>query len=265
VQQPSYRVICGKCEKVIPKLAAGNGGDRYDTCFADPPDNLGLGYDKYEDRLADRKYRSLFSEWLDLFVSVADTTWLSFNADHTAWVGGLVDQLCDRMEGHLEFLPCVQVFTFGQHNHHDLGNNHRPLWRLRWKGAYHNPDAIRIESWRQRHGDKRADSRGRVPGDVFYKMPDEGDVFDFPRVTGNSKQRRPWHPTQLHEDMVERCFKLSTPPGGRVLAPFGGTGTDIRVCKKLGLSCDAIEMSRHYCQKIRKENGIPTRVKALAL
>ena len=49
-----------------------------------------------------------------------------------------------------------------------------------------------------------------------------GDVFDFPRMTGNSKQLRPWHKTQLHEDLVERCILLSTQPGDHVVDPFGG-------------------------------------------
>jgi hypothetical protein len=41
----------------------------------------------------------------------------------------------------VEAKPCVQVFTFGQHNHHDLGNNHRPLLRLRRPDAPLYPDA----------------------------------------------------------------------------------------------------------------------------
>ena len=82
------------------------------------------------------------------------------------------------------------------------------------------------------------------------------DVFDFPRVTGNSKQRRPWHPTQLNEGLVERCLKLTTPPGGTVLDPFGGTGTTLRVCKRINLPCTLIEVDRDYCQQIAKENDL---------
>jgi DNA modification methylase len=149
----------------------------------------------------------------------------------------------------VEAKPCVQVFTFGQHNHHDLGNNHRPLLRLRWKDAPLFPDAVRIPSWRQENGDKRADPRGRVPG----------DVFDFTRVTGNSKQRRPWHPTQLNEGLVERCIKLTTPPGDPVLDPFGGTGTTLRVCETLGNPCTLIELDALYCAKIAEENGLVER------
>ena len=148
--------------------------------------------------------------------------------------------------GVLEAKSCVQTFTFGQHSHHDLGNNHRPLLRLRWHEAPLFPDAIRVPSWRQENGDKRADPRGRVPG----------DVFDFTRVTGNSKQRRAWHPTQLNEGLVERCIKLTTPEGGTVLDPFGGTGTTLRVCKRIQRPCTLIELDSDYCAKIAEEHGM---------
>jgi DNA modification methylase len=105
------------------------------------------------------------------------------------------------------------------------------------------PDAIRVPSWRQLHGDKRADPRGRVPG----------DVFDFPRVTGNSRQRRRWHPTQLHEELVERVICFSTRDGGTVLDPFAGTGTTLRVCQRIGRRCVGIEIDRTYCEQIAAE------------
>jgi DNA modification methylase len=106
-----------------------------------------------------------------------------------------------------------------------------------------------VPSWRQENGDKRADPRGRVPG----------DVFDFTRVTGNSKQRRAWHPTQLNEGLVDRCIKLTTPPGDPVLDPFAGTGTTLRVCKALGNPCTLIELDPGYCKRIAAENGLETK------
>jgi DNA modification methylase len=158
----------------------------------------------------------------------------------------LVEQIKANCKQEVEVKPCVQTYTFGQHSHTDLGNNHRPLWRFKWKEAKLYPDAIRVPSWRQENGDKRADPRGRVPG----------DVFDFPRVTGNSHQRRTWHPTQLNEGLVERCIKMSTRPGQTVLDPFGGTGTTLRVCKRIERFCTLIELDWGYCEKIALEHGL---------
>jgi len=215
------------------------------TIFADPPDNIGLSYRSYRDKLPDEQYIDLLQRWLDCFVARAKTVWFSFNAKWTFEVGRIVADMLKRASG-LEAKPCVQTFTFGQHCHHDLGNNHRPLLRLRWSDAPLYPDAIRVRSWRQENGDKRADPRGRVPG----------DVFDFTRVVGNSKQRRPWHPTQLNEGLVERCVRLTTPPGEPILDPFAGTGTTLRACKRTGNSCTLVELDPGYCAKIAEEHGL---------
>lgn len=215
-------------------------GLKPDLIFADPPDNIKLNYGEYNDFLERKAYLELLEDLVAMSVA-APHAWISFNSRWTIPMG----VICDRVEEHGTIIkPCVQTFTFGQHNRHDLGNNHRPLWRLSQPGAPLYPDAVRVESERQKMGDKRANPNGRVPG----------DVFDFPRVTGNSKQRRSWHPTQLHEDLVERCILLCTKEGDHVVDPFGGTGTTLRVCKRLNRRCTLIEIDADYCEKIKQEN-----------
>ncbi len=119
-----------------------------------------------------------------------------------------------------------------------------------------------MPSWRELHGDKRAKKGGRVPSDVFQfprEIPDmlvPDDVFDFARVVGNSKQRRVWHPTQLNEDLVERCVKSCTMEGDLVADPFAGTGTTLRVCKRIKRSCITMDVDRGYCEKIAEENSL---------
>lgn len=233
-----YNIIHGDCLEVLPKLG-------HFTCiFADPPDNLGLDYQSYDDNLSDPEYLRLFESWVKCFIESADIVWLSFNAKWTIPVGNILSRYPQ-----VEVKPCVQTFTFGQHNSHDLGNNHRPLYRLRrltYPKIKIYPEQVRVESVRQKNGDKRANPEGRVPG----------DVFDFPRVTGNSSQRRRWHPTQLHEGLVERCIKLSTLEGGTVCDPFAGTGTTLRVCKSINRECTLIEIDPFYCSKIADDNNL---------
>ena len=103
-----------------------------------------------------------------------------------------------------------------------------------------------------KHGDKRANPKGRVPGDVWFS-----DFLDYARVTGNSKQRRRWHPTQLHEGLVEDCLLMSTPEGGSVFDPFCGTGTTLRVCLANEWSCTTVDISENYCQQVAEEHEIP--------
>jgi site-specific DNA-methyltransferase (adenine-specific) len=213
--------------------------------LADPPDNIGLSYNGFKDKYADQEYREMLRAVIYEGSQVCDIIWLSFNARHTLTVGSLIhDFMC--MHGGWELKPCVQTYTFYQHNHKDLGNAYRPLYRLKRTNAPIYPEAVRVPSWRQLNGDKRADPRGRVPG----------DVFDFPRVTGNSKQRRAYSPTQLHEGLYERCIKISCAPGDSVLDLFAGSGTLGRVAVRCGVSGTMVEISTETCEEIAKDQGL---------
>ena len=144
----------------------------------------------------------------------------------------------------MDWKQFIWYFTFGQHRHSDCGNNYRPIMRWTKKDAVIYPDAIRVPSARQlQYNDKRADPRGRVPG----------DVWEFPRVCGTFHERRKWHPTQHPEALMERIIKMSCVPGDLVIGLFAGTGTTLRVCKRLGIDCIGIEMSEAYCARIELE------------
>jgi hypothetical protein len=214
-------------------------------CFLDPPDNIGLGYSTYKDEVPEAQYVAFLHRVLHLAMLKSDVVWMSYNSRWTFEVGRSV---CDLLKAHLlwEAKPCVQTFSFGQHNKNDLGNNHRPIVRLMRNGTTLYPDTIRVPSWRLENGDKRADPRGRVPS----------DVFDFTRVVGNSKQRRPWHPTQLNEGLVERCLKLCCGPDDVVLDLFSGTGTTLRVARRLELPVISVELDPRYCEQIAADNGL---------
>ena len=219
--------------------------DPVQTVFMDPPDNIGLGYGTYQDKVPDAHYVAFLQRILGLAMQKANIVWISYNARWTFNVGKIV---CDLLEYQplWEAKACVQTFTFGQCNQHDLGNNHRPVVRLKKKSSPLYPDAIRVPSWRQENGDKRADPRGKVPG----------DVLDFTRVTGNSKQRRSWHPTQLNEGLIERCLKLTCNQDDTVLDLFSGTGTTLRVARRLEIPVISVEMDHNYCLQIALENQL---------
>jgi DNA modification methylase len=76
-------------------------------------------------------------------------------------------------------------------------------------------------------------------------------------VTGNSKQRRAWHNTQLNEALYERCILFSTKPGDRIADLYAGTGTMARASKDLDLDVDLYDISEFYCGKIAEEFGVP--------
>jgi len=236
-----HRIFNNDCLDVLREV---NG--RVDCIFADPPDNIGMKYDAYQDNLPKDDYIAFLQRWLWLATRKARCVWLSYNAKWWAHVGRIVTETEARHGDLLKVKQCVQTYTFYQHNHSDLGNAHRPLLRIQWSDSPLNPDAIRVPSWRQLNGDKRADPRGKVPG----------DVFDFPRVVGNSKQRRSWIKTQLNEGLVRRCLLLTTNPGDLVLDPFAGSGTTLRVCKQIDRRCLLVEADPGYCEKIAEEHNL---------
>jgi DNA modification methylase len=53
-------------------------------------------------------------------------------------------------------------------------------------------------------------------------------------------------------ELVERCLDAGCPPGGRVLDPFGGSGTTALVADGLGLDCTLIEISPAYAEMARR-------------
>jgi len=281
----SYQIMHGDCRTLLDFQNPV-------TCiFCDPPDNIGLGYHTYEDKKEQSAYLEFMEELVDQCTRLSDVFWLSFNPIWTLQVAEIVKGACIAYER--KFKPCVQVFTFGQHNNRDLGTNHRPLWRIMKPDAVLYPENIKVPSWRERNGDKRAKPGGRVPGDVFdMQYPDggnaqdrigrllsaayddpttgadfkrdidawfetcNGDVFDFPRVTGNSAQRQDWCPTQLHESLVERCILLSTDMGDSVLDPCSGSGTTLRVCLRNARLCTTFDTDAAYCRIAAQQNGL---------
>jgi len=213
--------------------------------FADPPDNIGLKYNGFKDKMPEYQYELMLQNILYCSMQKAEVIWLSLNSRHAFLAGHVIHNMLSWSDG-WEAKSCIQTFSFGQHNHNDLGNNHRLLYRVMKRGTELYPDAIRVPSWRQLNGDKRADPRGRVPG----------DVFDFPRVTGNSKQRRKFSPTQLHEGLYERCIRLSCAPGDTVVDLFAGSGTMGRVAPRCGVNGVMVELSTETCEQIAADQGV---------
>ena len=221
-----------------------NNKQHYHCCVMDVPDAIGIKHPDYVERV-----ETGYLDWLNFITCCAydycDTVWLSYNAiwdidvKHLAhaWLSLYADMLIK---------PFVWTYTFGQNNNFDCGPGHRPILRLKHRSAPLYPNQIKVPSWRQLNGDKRAAPDGRVPL----------DFWDFPRVTGNSRERRRWWPNQHPEALVERCIKLSTKDGDNVLDLFSGTGTALRVCKRINRNSTSVELSRFACEKIREENQL---------
>lgn len=238
------KIICGDCLDVLPTLP------RATMIFADPPDNLGVKYDGFEDRW-DKD--SDYIRWLgDLAAKAAnhsDVFWLSYYWKWDVALKGEIGWIEDWFDK-IDIKPYVWWFTFGQHRDSDNGSCFRPMLRFSKPGKEWYTDTIREPSARQReYNDKRANPKGRVPGDVW------DGVWHESRVCGTFKEKRKWHKNQHPEALIERMVKMSTRPYDTVIDLFAGTGTVNRVCKRLRRNCIGIEISRLYAEKIAEETG----------
>lgn len=214
----------------------------YDCIVADPPDCIGLDYDVFKDTMPDNVYLEWMTQLILQSMLKAPVVWWCYNAKWDIGLKERVSWLTRRVKPSWSMRTFIWRFTFGQHVVTDCGNGYRPILRFASPSWVPDCEAIKVESARQRLGDKRAAEGGRVPD----------DVWEFPRIVGNSHERRAWHPTQLREGLVERMIRMSW-RGGRVLDLFGGTGTTLRVCKRIGVPCDICEISPGYCSQISKE------------
>ena len=219
---------------------------KVDLIFMDPPDNLGLNYGTYKDDVPSEQYYAWLEGLILKSLRVSPIVWISYYWKHDI-------ELKYRIRNILKFRHPLYIpktflwrYTFGQHLDTDCGSGFRYMLRLSRRGHAFNCDDIRVESERQRMGDARACVDGRVPD----------DVWDIPRVTGNSRERRPWHPTQHPEALLERIIKLSTNSGGLVVDPFAGTGTTFRVARRLGRQAITCDLDPSYCKHIADENNL---------
>ena len=57
------------------------------------------------------------------------------------------------------------------------------------------------------------------------------------------------------EELARRCLLAGCPPGGRVLDPFAGSGTTLKVARDLGLESDGIECVRANLKLIKLRAG----------
>lgn len=55
------------------------------------------------------------------------------------------------------------------------------------------------------------------------------------------------HSAAFPEQLVQRCIEAGCPDSGRVLDPFAGTGTTLRVALRLGRSATGIDLSEEFC------------------
>lgn len=236
-------LVCGDCLEYLDKLTESPGsGSGVKAIFADIPDNLGLGYIGYNDEKEDSEYYN----WVELLILKSllrcKIFWLSFNAKHMLEIMHRVRNVVKYRHAAFGSMMFIWRYTFSQYNDNDCAVGYRPILRLmRWDTRIYT-DKIRVLSERQRIGDKRAGGER----DAAERVID--NVFLFPRIVGNSWQRKDYHPTQHPIELMQRIVDMSVREGETFVDLCVGTGTTLRV--KSPARIVGVELSKFYCDKI---------------
>jgi DNA modification methylase len=79
----------------------------------------------------------------------------------------------------------------------------------------------------------------------YYGGRKQDTVWEIDRPT-----KSPEHPTMKPVELVERAIENHTQKGEIVLDVFGGSGTTLVACERLGRKCRMIELAPKYCSVI---------------
>ena len=208
--------------------------------WTDPPYNIGIDYGVTNDKMGGVEFQDWCASWLDECARVLrrdGTIWLLCSDDMADWMALAMSRYFNKRR------RIIWRETFAQYQQGNFTCETRHLlYYVTGREFTWNPDGIRIPSKRQEMGDKRANPKGRVPG----------NVWEFSRVCGTFNARVDWHPCQVPQAMVERCLLATTNPGDVVLDPFSGSGTTGLSAIQSGRRYVGIEANPEYAELSRK-------------
>jgi site-specific DNA-methyltransferase (adenine-specific) len=269
---PQDQIVQGDCLKTM----AAWPEHAIDLIFADPPYNIGYNYDEYEDKRDDHDYIAWTENWISACARLLKPT-----GSFYVLIG---DEYAAEVRMHLKKLErqrqltvrnwIIWHYTFGQNCKVKFNRSHAHLFycvgsaladggkvKLDDLPFTFNREAIAVPSARQLiYADARANPSGKLPDDTWYLRPQEADGMLKPeddtwyvsRLCGTFRERAQWHPCQLPEALLERVIKVSSNPGDLVFDPFTGSGSTLRVARRLGRHWLGCELSESYAQQALK-------------
>jgi len=234
------KIICGDCIELLSKVKEPFA----DLVFADPPFNIGYQYDKYKDKVKSKKYIAWTKDWMGACLNVLKpegSFYIAIGDDYAAHVRIIGEELGLTLRNWI-----IWHYTFGQQTKMKFARAHTHIFYFvnDKKNYTFNDYAVRVPSDRQLiYNDKRANSAGKMPDDVWN---------EYPRVCGTFKERCEWHPCQMPENLLARIIAVSSNQGDLVLDPFNGSCTTAAVACQLNRKYSGIDISENYVQKTKE-------------
>lgn len=255
-----HRLLCGD-SALAADMARLMDGEQADMVWTDPPYNV--DYAGKAGRIKnDRMNAQAFESFLDALFSRAWEALADGGAiyvAHSEAGGGLVFRQAFARAG-FRLAACLvwrkhqMVLGRGDYHwqHEPILYGWKPTARHRWYGDRKQTTLLERFAdqtvipagdgvWQVATGDAVLLIRGR---DVVVEEV-HGTVVSVPKPS-----RSELHPTMKPVALVERQVANSSPRGGLVLDPCGGSGTTLMACERLGRRCDTMELDPRYADVI---------------
>jgi site-specific DNA-methyltransferase (adenine-specific) len=235
-----------------------------DLCFADPPFNIGYLYKGYDDEKDVNEYVDWSERWMRAVhraLKPGGSFYLAIGDEFAA-------DLCHVARRKIGFHMrnwIIWHYTFGQQTRKMFAKSHTHIlyFTKQKDGFTFNADDVRVASARQTtYADKRANSKGKLPDDVWFLRPQEaaphayfepgGDTWNESRVCGTFKEREGWHGCQMPFGVLNRIIKASSNKNDIVLDPFNGSGTTVVAAALLDRQYVGIDQADEYVAHARK-------------
>jgi DNA modification methylase len=84
-------------------------------------------------------------------------------------------------------------------------------------------------------------------------LPQNGTAEDVWSIPARTKLNGARDTAPFPDELVERCIAVGCPPGGKILDPFCGSGTTMRVAIQQNHPVIGIELNEDFCIYIRKD------------
>jgi DNA modification methylase len=226
-----HRLMCGDSTSIdaVAKLMAGQ---KPNTMVTDPPYGVKLDQ-SWRDKALGSKAMGKGNAHLVENDDKADWTevWALFEGNvayvwHASSFTDVVMQSLRNvgLEPSQQIIWNKSVMVMGRSDYHF---KHEPCWYAIRKGQTHN--------WK---GDRKQTT-------IWDAAPPN-------HIMGGSKEEKTSHPTQKPAILYEKAYLNHTNPGEYVYEPFGGSGTSIVVCEKIGRQSLTMELDPKYCDVIVK-------------
>jgi len=214
-----------------------------DMIYSDPDYNVGIKY-------GDKSYSVSFNQYIEWYINLSKESLRVLKDDGNMFLINYPKQNAYLRVKYLD-QACYEVLDYSWVYNTNIGHSpkrfttaHRSILHCRktennkfYKEnvavPYQNPTDRRIKQ------NISNGSKGRMPYDWFY--------FDLVK---NVSREKTFHACQIPQELAEMLIKASTMPGDVVLVHFGGSGSELDVCKRLGRNFISAEIDEKYYQMI---------------